>query len=127
MNNLQKISKQLRKIAQGSKLPKRIPNEKKYVEYDAETEFWSIFGEKSGFCYGQYGSEEEAKKNLGVKQAAVKYQVSVKEKGASKPLRVWKDFDNKKKAQEHIELQKDLCNMKGWNVNELSFEITEMP
>lgn len=44
--------------------PDAIPGEVRHVEFDSEHEFWSIFGEKSGHCYGQYMSEEEANDNL---------------------------------------------------------------
>jgi hypothetical protein len=43
---------------------KPISGEARYVEFDEEFEYWAIFGEDSGFCYGQYGSEEEAERNL---------------------------------------------------------------
>lgn len=43
---------------------KPLVKENRYVEYDEETEYWSIFGDKTGFCFGQYNSEEEAEKAL---------------------------------------------------------------
>lgn len=45
---------------------KPIEGECRYVEFDEEFEYWSIFGDESGFCYGQYNSKEEAeaKNNL---------------------------------------------------------------
>lgn len=39
---------------------KAIPGEARYAEYDDEFETWGVFGEDSGFCYGQYACEEEA-------------------------------------------------------------------
>lgn len=38
--------------------------EDKYVDFDEETACYGIFGTESGFCYGLYFSEEEAKENL---------------------------------------------------------------
>ena len=43
---------------------KPISGEGRYVEYDEEFSYWAIFGDESGFCYGQYDSEEEADRNL---------------------------------------------------------------
>ena len=40
--------------------PKRIPGESRSVEWDEEFGQWSIFGDDSGHCYGQYPSEELA-------------------------------------------------------------------
>lgn len=47
-----------------TKLPKPIDGEGRYVDFDEEFGYWAIFGERSGFCYGQYASKEEAEERL---------------------------------------------------------------
>jgi hypothetical protein len=39
---------------------RREPNEKVYADYDEEFDHWAVFGEKSGFCYAQFYTPEEA-------------------------------------------------------------------
>ncbi len=44
--------------------PKANPGEVRYVEYDAEFEYWGVFGEETGFCFGQFASEKEAEQSI---------------------------------------------------------------
>lgn len=44
----------------GMKSRKSHSTESRYVEFDEDTGYWSIFGEDTGFCFGQYNSKEEA-------------------------------------------------------------------
>jgi len=37
-----------------------VAGESKYAEFDPEFGFWGVFGEDSGFCFGQFNTEEEA-------------------------------------------------------------------
>ncbi len=37
-----------------------VPGEKRYVDYDEDTNSWCVFGEKSGFAYSSFSDESEA-------------------------------------------------------------------
>lgn len=41
-----------------------ISGETRYVEFDSEFDCWAIFGSSSGFCYGQFSSQDAAEKSL---------------------------------------------------------------
>lgn len=43
---------------------KPVLGEEKYIEFDEEFGAWSVFGLESGFCYGEYLSEEGAETAL---------------------------------------------------------------
>ena len=45
---------------------KPTPGEGRYVEFDEEFGYWAIFGDDSGFCFGQYNSENEANTALDI-------------------------------------------------------------
>ena len=47
-------------LAIAKELPRMNPREKTYV--DEEDGWHSVFGEDSGFCYGQFGSESQAQR-----------------------------------------------------------------
>lgn len=42
---------------------KAIHNEERYVEFDETFELYGVFGIKSGFCYSQHYTFEEANKS----------------------------------------------------------------
>jgi len=42
------------------KYPERIPGEEVYTEFCTDFEWWCVFGEQSGHCYGTFSSEYEA-------------------------------------------------------------------
>ena len=44
--------------------PARKPGETRYVEWDVEEEFWGVFGEDSGHCYGLYATEHMAEESI---------------------------------------------------------------
>lgn len=43
---------------------KSIPGETRYVDFDEEFDCWAVFGSRSGFCYGQYETKEQAEEDL---------------------------------------------------------------
>lgn len=40
------------------------PGEERYVDFDADTALWCVFGTESGFAYSSHASEEDAKQAL---------------------------------------------------------------
>ncbi len=42
--------------------PERIIGEKVYTEFCTDFEYWCVFGEQSGHCYGMFSSEDAAYK-----------------------------------------------------------------